>query len=345
VVIRGHGGPDQLRLEEVPTPEPASGEALVRVHAAALNRLDLFVRQGLSGPGVRRIPLPLVPGADGAGVVAALGPDTHSLVSVGERVVAYPGLSCGLCHWCRRGEDSLCAKFGILGEDVWGTHADHVVVPIRSLLRVPDNVPFAVAAAAPVVYTTAWRMIVTAGQVIPGETVCVVGASGGVATAAIQIAVAAGARVIAVTRDPAKAVRVRETVDVDTVVADSEHRWSGQVLDMTDGVGAHMVADPVGAPTWQESIRALAKDGRMVTCGATGGDRANFSIRELYQSHRRIIGAPLGGFHDFEAAMRLVFRAVLRPVIHASFSLEDIAEVHELMARGEHVGKVVLQIH
>ena len=344
VLIREHGGLDKLAVEDVEQPRPVRGEALVRVAAAGLNRMDLFLRTGLTGPGVRQAPLPHVPGVEAAGHLEELGPDTSAAAPLGERVVMYSGLSCGHCRHCRTGREGRCPQYRIIGEDVWGTQAEYVIVPARNLMTVPDYVPLHHAAAAPIAFATAWTMLVSAAQVQVGERVLVVGASGGVATAAMAIARRTGARVLAGTRGADKVARLAELGLADDILDTTQPQWHREVLAVTGGLGADIVVDAVGAPTWRESIRSLAPDGRMVICGATGGDNPDISIREVYQSHRRIIGAPLGGWTDFHDAMTLVLRGELEPVIHTTMPLENVADAHRLMEAGEHLGKILLTV-
>ncbi|OZM77974.1 hypothetical protein CFP66_33470 [Pseudonocardia sp. MH-G8] len=343
MTIAAYGGREQLAVTEVADPEPAPGEVVVRIAAAALNRMDTFIRQGLTGPGVRQPrALPHVLGAEGAGTVVDVGTADTDL-AVGDRVVLYPGLHCGRCKYCRRGQHSRCAHYGIRGEDAWGTQCELVAVPATDVLRIPDDVTFEEAAAAPVGYTTSWTMLVTAGRLRPGERVLVVGASGGVAIAAMQIAAHSGAQVLATTRDPEKARRLAELPFVHQVIDGAAPGWCKEVLAATDAEGVDVVVDSVGAPTWRDSIRSLAQGGRLVVCGATGGDTPDVSIRELYQSHRQIIGGPFGGWDDFQRAMEFMFRTGASPLVHAALPFEEIAEAHRIIEEGEHIGKVVVR--
>lgn len=345
-VIREYGGRDKIRVEEVPTPAPGPGEVLLRVRACALNRLDVFGRQGLRGPAVHTPQLPHVSGVDAAGEVAALGPGVTGFAP-GDPVVVYSGLFCGRCEYCLAGEQSMCDHYRIWGEHTWGGLAEYAVVPAQNLLPIPRGFPFEKAAAAPVAHTTAWRMLMTAGRLRAGETVLVLGASGGVGVAAVQIGVRAGARVIACASGAAKLARLREigaheTIDYAADTDPAADRIVTAVRELTGGRGVDLVADPLGAPTWRQSINSLRKGGRMVICGATGGDQPAISIRELYQRHRRILGAPMGNLSDFRQVLSLVLRGEIEPVIHAVLPLERIAEGHRLIEEREHVGKVVM---
>jgi NADPH:quinone reductase-like Zn-dependent oxidoreductase len=341
-VIREHGGSDKLRVEDdVPTPQPGPGELLLASAAVGLNHLDVFAREGLKGPGVPPIRLPHVSGVDVAGVVAAHGPGV-SAPPIGTRVVLNPSYGCGTCRQCRRGEHSMCPNYAIVGEHRWGGLAEYVAVPARSVIPLPDHVPFTRAAAVPAAYTTAWRGVINAGRLQAGERLLVVGASGGVGVAALQIGVMAGATVFAVAGTEAKRQRARELGA--SAVFDSREDWIPALRELTDGEGVDMVHDAVGAPTWRRSIQSLAMGGRLVVCGATAGDRPEISIRELYQSHRQIIGAPMGNWQDFLDTMRVVFDGKLVPEVHRVYPFEQLAEAEDALDRREHFGKIVVQV-
>lgn len=343
VVIREHGGLDSLKLEEIPTPHPGPGEALVRVRAVALNNLDIWARSGPAGGRPvypwGRMRLPMITGVDVAGIVDALGPDVNG-PAVGDRVIVNPILSCGVCEFCTAGEQSMCVDYHIYGEHTPGGMAEYTVAPARNLVRIPDDVAFEHAAAVPACYTTAWRMLITAGGLQAGETLLVVGASGGVGSAALVIGRLAGARVLALVGGAAKAARAR-ALGVEVIDRTEFPQFSERVRALTE-MGAHMVADPVGAPTWPESIRSLRPGGRMVICGASGGERPDIDIREIYQRHRRILGAPMGNVRDFSAVVGLVFRKQITPIIHTSLPLSEIGEAHRIFEAREHFGKIVL---
>jgi len=343
VVIRAHGGLETLKLEEIPAPRPGPGEALVRVRAVALNNLDIWARSG--PPGGRPVfpwggfPLPAITGGDAAGVIEEIGPGVTDFAP-GDRVVVNPILSCGQCASCVAGEQTMCADYRIYGEHVHGGMAEFTLVPARNLLKMPGDVSFEHAAAAPVCFTTAWRMLVTTGRLQAGEDLLVVGASGGVGTAAMAIGRLAGARVFALVNGAGKA-RKAEALGA-TAIDRAEHpRFSERVRQLT-GSGVHVAADPVGAPTWPESIRSLRPGGRLVICGASGGERPDIDIREIYQRHRKILGAPMGSVSDFLTVMGLVFRRMLVPVIHVVLPLAQIREAHRIFEAREHFGKIVL---
>ncbi len=340
VVIHRHGGPEVLSYEEVARPEPGPGEALLRVGATSLNRLDLWAR---SGPPVKIFPwaepdFPIVSGSDCAGEVAAVGPGVTG-VRPGDRVVLYPSLFCGVCDACREGEQTQCATYRIFGEHTPGAMAEYAVVPAANLLPLPAHVPFTVAAAMPVAYTTAWRMLMTAAELQAGETVLVLGVGGGVGSAALTIARRAGATVYAA----ASSVERRRLAEEHGAAAatDSRQPFSAWVLEQTDGRGVDIVVDPLGA-TWQESIRSLARGGRLVVCGATAGNEPRFDIRELYQRHRRILGAPMGSWSDFRSVMGLAFAGEIAPVIDSVWPLAEAVTAHRRAEDAASFGKVVL---
>lgn len=341
-VIRAHGAPaDVLRLEEVPTPRPAAGEILIAVAAVGLNHLDVFACRGLKGPGVRGVRLPHVSGVDVAGTIVGHGSGVSD-PPLGSRVLVNPAIGCWACRQCRRGEPTMCPAYRILGEHSWGGLAEHVAAPARNVVALPDGVPFVQAAAVPAAYTTAWRAMVTVGQVRPGERVLIVGASGGVGCAALQIAARVGAEVLAIAGSPEKRQRA---LSLGAVAAfDSHSRWVDDVRTWTGGEGVDLVHDAVGAPTWRQSIQSVALGGRLTVSGATGGDRPDISIRELYQRHGRILGAPMGNWQDFLDVTRIVFQGAIVPEVHAVYPLAQVAEAETALDRREHFGKIVVQV-
>ena len=340
-VIREHGGYDKVRIESFPRPSiQAPDEVVVRVRACALNRLDLFARQGVSGPGVRTVHLPHISGVDVAGEVDEVGLEVQGW-KPGDRVVLYPGLSCGHCGPCERGEDTMCRNYRIFGEDTHGGLAEYCRIRAENLETLPEHVPFEQGAALPTAYTTAWRMVITAGKLRPQERVLVLGAGGGVGAAAVQITRRIGAYVFGVTSGENRAQRLRE-IGADRPIDRSREDFESIVALDTNGLCVDIVVNPVGGSTWRPSIRSLNTGGRMLICGATIGDNPELSIREIYQSHRQVIGAPLGNRQDFRAVLDLLSRGELKPVLHATMPLGEVSEAHRLMDTGTVFGKVVL---
>ncbi len=348
VRLHGHGGLEALRYETgVPVPEPGPGEALIRVKACALNYLDIWVRRGLPGLPPK---LPHIPGSDVAGLVEKLGPgpDTQAEadalgVGVGQRVVINPGLSCGRCEWCRRGEDPLCDRYGIVGEHVDGGYAEFVKVPVRNLMPIPEGFSFEEAAAAPLVFLTAWRALISRARLRPGETVLVLGASGGVGTACVQIAKLVGCRVIAVAGGAEKLQRLKE-LGADELIDHTAQDFSKEAWRLTDKRGVDVVVDSVGEATWEGSLRALAKDGRLVTFGATSGPRPPTNVPLLFWRQLRIIGSTMGNHREFTEVMKLVWTRKLKPVVYKTFPLERAAEAQRTLEARRHVGKIVLTV-
>ena len=333
--------PGEGAVEEVPTPEPGPGEVRLRVHAAGLNHLDIFARQGVTGPGIRRHAFPHVSGCDVAGIVDAAGADVR-MWQPGDRVVVYPGLGCGSCEDCHRGETSMCPRYRIWGEQTWGGLAEYAVAPSDNLMAVPEEFDLDLAAAAPVAYTTAWQALVTAGELRAGQTVLIIGIGGGVATAALTIARHAGAQVLVTSGADWKLDRA-VSLGAAGGMNHTTEAYSGWVRDHTRGRGADLVLDSVGAATWRESIRSLSPGGTMCVCGATSGDRPDISIRELYQAHRRFKGAPLGGRPTFDTVMALVLGGLLTPVVDSTHPLAAIGEALNRLEASQQFGKTLVQ--
>ena len=339
VVYTGHGGPEVIREQPMPRPEAGPGEVRVRVRAVALNHLDLWVRRGLPR---LTVTFPHIPGADVAGVVEELGPGVRQ-VAVGAEVVVSPGLSCGVCAQCVAGTDNLCAHYAILGEHTQGGYAEYVAVPEANVLPKPPGVSFEEAASLPLVFLTAWNMLVELARLRFGESVLVWGAGSGVGIAGIQIAKLYAARVIAVSGASWKLERAK-ALGADEIINYREQDVGDAVRRLTDRRGVDVVFDHVGAATWQTSIRALTRGGRLVTCGATSGPEAVTDIRYIYGRRLSILGSWMGTKDNLRAAMRLVDLGRLRPVVHEVFPLNEAARAQGVMERSEHFGKLVLRV-
>ena len=340
VLFHEHGGPEVLEVGEFETPQPGHGEVQINLKAAALNRLDLFVRNGW--PGIK-LEYPHIPGADGAGVISAVGEGVTE-VAVGDRVVINGTISCGKCEFCLAGRENLCHRGGILGEHFRGTYAEYVVVPEQNVLKLPDHVSFEAAAAASLVFLTAWHSLITRGRLRPGESVLIVGASGGVNTASIQIAKLAGAgSVIVVGSSAEKLERVRE-LGADVLINRGEEDWGRAVYRLTEKRGVDIVVDNVGAPTWQASLRALARGGRMLVVGGTAGYVAETPVNYIFGKHLSIIGSTMAPPDEFRTVMGLLFEGRLQPVVGQVLPLEAAADAQRLLESGEVFGKIVLAI-
>ncbi len=337
VRVHEHGGPEVLRLEEVADPVPGPGEALVRVRACALNHLDLWVRRGLERV---QIPRPHIPGSDVAGEVVAAPSGT---VPVGQRVLIQPGLSCGRCPACLSGRDNQCPRYDVLGFQSDGGYAELVKVPVENLVPIPDHVGDVEAAAFPLVFLTAWHMLVTRACLSPGETVLIWAAGSGVGHAAVQLARLLGARVIATVGRPEKAPRARE-LGADLVLNHTVDDVVEQVRQATDRRGVDVVVEHVGQATWEASVRVLARGGRLVTCGATTGAAVGIDLRVLFARHLALIGSYMGAKGELLQAAALFFAGRLRPVIDRVFDLSEAVAAHERLERREHFGKIVLRV-
>jgi NADPH:quinone reductase-like Zn-dependent oxidoreductase len=337
--LGGHGGVEQVQFGELPAPVPCPGEVLVRLAAAAFNHLDLFVLGGI--PGVT-LAMPHVGGADGAGVITALGPGVSSWRE-GDEVVLNPGLWCGECEFCRRGEESLCVRFGLLGEHVPGTFAEYVKAPAANLGRRPGHLSWPEAAAFPLTFLTAWRMLTTRGRLQQGETVLVHGVGGGVALAALALAKRLGARVIVTSSSADKLARARQLGADETIDYGSED-VARAVRALTGKRGVDLVVETAGNATWMSSLRSAAKGGRVVTCGATTGPSPAEEIRLVFWNQLSILGSTMGSRHDWEGMLRAVSGWQLRPVVDSVLPLERGRDGYERLARGGQFGKVVLQI-
>ena len=339
VLFHMHGGPDVLQYTDYPIPDPKPGQVLVRLKAAALNRMDLWVREGW--PGIK-LEYPHISGADGAGEIAALG-ENASGWKVGERVVINPSLHCGMCEFCIAGADNLCTKWALLGETVRGTLAEYVAVPARNLVLLPDGFDEHRAAAAALVYQTAWHSLITRGDLRPGETVLVVGASGGVNTATIQIAKLTGA-VVHVVGSSAEKLALAESLGADFLIDRSkDENWSKAVFQLTDRRGVDVVVDNVGT-TFSQSFRAARKGGRILTVGNTGGPKFEIDNRYIFGKHLSILGSTMSNRQDFAHVMGLVFAGKLQPVLDRTFLLSEVRLAEEFLQSGEQKGKITLEI-
>lgn len=339
VLFRQHGGPDVLEYTDFPTPEPKPGEVLVRLRAAALNRMDVMVRDGWPG---LKLELPHINGADGAGDVAALGEGAHGF-KAGDPVVINANLGCGSCEQCRARQDNMCRNWHLLGETIRGTYAEYVSVPARQLYKLPNDFDPHAAAAAALVYLTAWHSLVKRGNLQKDETVLIVGAGGGVNTASVQIAKYIGAQVLVVGSEAHKLERAR-AIGADLVVDRSkEADWSKSVFLATHKRGVDVVVDNVGT-TFMQSLRTLRKGGRLLTVGNSGAPKFEIDNRFLFAKHLSIIGSTMGTLADFKEVMDLVVTGELQPVLDRRYPLQDAAIAQERLWKNENFGKVTLEI-
>ena len=344
VRIHEHGGREQLRYEEVPEPRAAHGEVVVRLRAAALNYRDIEGRHGWRGKRQIDMPLPQTLGADGAGVVAEVGEGAES-VKPGDEVLLTHVLGCGHCPWCLRGMDHFCSSGGSIGITRPGTYAQSIAVPRANVLPKPPNCSFEEASSFALVLLTCWPMIVTRGRIRAGEEVLVHAAGSGIGCMALQIAKAFGCRVIATAGTGAKVERAL-ALGADAAINYREQDFVPEVLRLTDGRGVDMVVDSVGGPILVESLKALARGGRLVSCasGSLAGDVLTFSESLALDRRIDIIFSALGGKADLVEALRLVRQGKVKPVVHAVLPLAEAAQAHQMLEERQQFGKIVLAI-
>jgi NADPH:quinone reductase-like Zn-dependent oxidoreductase len=339
IVYSEHGGSEVLRYTDAPEPSIDAYEVLVRVRACALNHLDLWLRRGI--PGVP-IPLPHIPGSDIAGEVAKVGEKVKG-IKVGERVLLQPGISCGHCAQCLAGEDNKCREYTLFGQMVDGGCAEYVKSPAANVVPIPEGLSFEEAAAFPLVSLTAWHMLITRAQLKPAETVLVLGAGSGVGGAAIQIAKAAGARVIATAGTKEKVLKGKE-LGADSMILHSENDIAKETKRMTNGRGVDVVFEHVGQATWEQSVRSMAVGGRLVTCGATTGYDGRIDLRFLFTRQLSILGSFMGSKAELFSALELLRRGLLKPIVDVVMPLAECAAAHQRLENREQFGKIVLRV-
>ena len=333
-----HGGPEVLRYEDAPDPELVSGDVLVRVRACALNHLDLWSRRGLDGVVT---PLPHVPGSDVAGDVVA---SAASEVTIGRRVMVQPGVSCGRCLACLSGQDFRCPHYEVLGcGRTNGGCAELVRVPVANLVPIPDEMDYQRAAAFPLTFLTAWHMLITRAHLQRDDDVLVIAAGSGVGQAAVQVAFLHGARVFATVGSPATAEQAR-ALGAYEVIDHAATDVAEEIRRLTNGRGVDVVIEHVGEATWSRSVRALARGGRLVTCGATTGPTATLDLRAVFGNQLSILGSNMGSKGELLRAARHFFAGQLTPVIDSTWPLERAADAHRRLEASEHFGKIVLEV-
>ena len=334
-----HGGPDVLRHEDATDPALAAGEVLVRVRACALNHLDIWTR---SGSNTRLdIPLPHISGSDVAGeVVDTRVPD----VPVGRRVMLQPGMSCGRCAACLSGRDNECPQYEVLGHRHHpGGYAEYVKVPVQNLVFIPDEIDFVQAAAFPLTFLTAWHMLMTRAQLKRGEDVLILAAGSGVGQAAIQIAFMHGARVFATAGSEEKLARAR-SLGAFEVIDHHKQEIDEEIARLTNRRGVDVVIEHVGQATWTQAVRSLAPGGRLVTCGATTGGKADLNLNALFVKQLSIFGSYMGTKGELLRAARFFFTGQLTPVVDCTFPLADAAAAQRRMEDSAQFGKIVLEV-
>ncbi|MEE9189930.1 MAG: zinc-binding dehydrogenase [Candidatus Neomarinimicrobiota bacterium] len=335
--IHHHGDSSVLKLENIASPVSHPDRAVVEMHVAALNHLDLWVRNGIKG-----IPLPLIPGSDGAGIIREIGRNVKH-VKAGDRVLIQPLVYCGKCSNCLSGHENYCTDWGILGEHMDGTLAELVLIPGKNLYAIPSDLGFQEAAAFALVSQTAYTMLVDRAKISSKESVFIWGASSGLGSIAIQIAKSVGSTVIAASSS-AENLEKASALGADFTLNHKTGNISASVKEITGGQGVDVVFEHVGEATWNTSLKMLGKGGRIVTCGATTGARVEIDIRHLYYKQQSILGSTMGNRAAFENSFELVKSGKIKPVVDRKFPMEEIQAAHQYLEEGAQFGKVMIQV-
>jgi len=335
--IHQFGGPEVLRYEDVPDSQPRKDEVLVRVRACALNHLDLWVRQGL--PGVK---LPHILGSDIAGEIAEVG-EYLTGFKVGQRVLVAPMRFCNRCAKCTAGLQNQCREFTVLGNQVDGGNCELIAVPAVNIIPIPDALGFNEAASVPLVFLTAWHMLVARADIRPGQTVLVLGGGSGVGIAAIQVAKLFNAKVITTAGDETKLERARD-LGADYGINHYKQKISDEVRKLTSKAGVDIVVEHVGVATWEESMKSLKPGGTIVTCGATTGPEVKFDLRFLFARQLSFLGSYMGNMGQLHEVLSHVFSGRLKAVVDRAFPLQETRAAHEYMAASQMFGKIVLNV-
>lgn len=340
VQIHGHGGIDALRYEDIREPQIQSpNDVMVQIKAAALNRADLGIRQGLNGA---KIAFPHILGSDGAGIVVTTGANVKEL-SPGDSVCLYPLSGCGGCEFCAEGREFLCSGISVLGEQRSGTYAEYVCVPARNCFPAPPELSFEENAAFPQAFLAAWRLLITDAELKPGEWLMICGVDGDVATAALQIAAHLGARIIVTSSNDEKlaaAKRHGAEYGINSCTADVAQ----EARKLTGKRGVDVVVDNAAGPSWVKSLAALAKGGRLATCGAAAGASPQTNLRRVFWNHLKILGSRFASRADFRQVLNFIAASKTKPIVDRIFELKDAAQAHQRLETGKSFGKIVLRI-
>jgi len=337
--FREHGGLEKIEHGELPDPVPGPGQVRVRIRAGALNHLDIFVRNGI--PGIP-VALPHVMGSDGAGVIESVGPGV-TRVKPGDEVVLNPGVHCGECEFCLKGEHSLCVTFSLLGEHVAGTFAEFVVAPAVNAYPRPSALTWEESAAFPLTFLTAWRMLVTKARVKPGESLLIIGIGGGVAVAALQIAKLLALTVYVTSGSEEKLARAKE-LGADAGIDHAKSDFAREIRKITGKRGVDVVLDSVGKATWKQSIASAAKGGRLLTCGATTGPNPETDLGRIFWNQLTVHGSTMGTHAEFAEMLRIFRDGKVRPVVDAVFPLSQAREAVRRLEEKKQFGKIVLRV-
>jgi NADPH:quinone reductase-like Zn-dependent oxidoreductase len=334
-IFHEFGGPEVLRYEDVPDPDPRKDQVLIRVKACSMNHLDLWVRKGVSP-----VRLPHIPGSDIAGEIAEVGQYVHG-VQPGQRVLLAPMHFCNHCDQCVAGRQNFCREFTVLGNLVNGGDCELIAVPAVNVIPIPDTLGFNEAASVPLVFLTAFHMLTGRASIRPGYTVLILGANSGVGIAAIQIAKLFQATVIATAGDEHKMQKARD-LGADYVINHYQQRIGDEARKITNKAGVDIVIEHVGAATWSESMKALKLGGTLVTCGATTGPQVGVDLRFLFSRQQTVLGSYMGTMGELHEVLKHVFSGKLKPIVDRTFPLREIRAAHEYMEGSQMFGKIVL---
>jgi len=341
-VFHEHGGPEVLQYTDFPTPEVNSHQILIEVKAVALNHLDLFIRGGIPG---LTLEMPHILGSDISGVIKEIGNSVNGNLEVGQKVIVDPGLSCGTCEFCIKGEQSLCRQYQIIGEHVRGGYAEYFAVNAENIIPVPktSGLDFVESAAIPLTFMTAWRLLISKGKLGPGDDVLIIGIGGGVALAALQIAKITGARVFVTSSSDTKLEKAR-LLGADFVINhNTTPDYHKEIGKITNRRGVDIVLDSVGTATWERSLRSLRKGGKLVTPGATSGPMATTNVALVFWNQLEILGSTMSSRSELRDVLKVVLNKKIHPVVDRVFPLSKAIDAHNLLEKGEQFGKLVLR--
>ena len=333
--IHEHGGADALKWDDIPEPELSVNQVLVDIKATSLNHLDIWVRKGIPG-----VPLPLITGSDAAGIISEVG-DGVKKSRIGEKVMIQPLIFCGKCASCNKGKENLCKSMGIMGENCQGVNAERITVKESQAIPFPDQLSFEAAASFALVAQTSFQMLVSRANLEAGEFVLIWGASSGVGSMGIQIAKVKGATVIAISGTNEKCEKAG-LLGADHILNYKTDDIFSEVKSLTNGKGIDVVFEHVGQETWNISMKSLARGGRVVTCGATTGFKANLNLTHLFFKQQSILGSTMGSVSSFDGALTLLNEGKIKPVIDRIFPISEIQSAHEYLESSMQFGKVVL---
>lgn len=339
VIFKKHGGTEELEEAYIPVPEPGKRDVLVKVHASSVNHLDLWNLAGM--PGVR-VTMPHIPGCDVSGEVVGKGAKAHG-IPLGTHVIVAPGISCGKCRYCANGWDSLCPRYQILGFQINGGFAEYVKVPARNIIPVNKRLSMEEWAGVPLVFMTAWHMLMTRGGLKKKESVLIHAAGSGIGSAAIQIAKLLRCRVMTTVGSAEKAA-LAKSLGPDAVINYSEKDFAAEVFKWTGGEGVDVVFEHIGGETFAKSIACLKKTGRLLTCGATAGRSVSVDLRFLFMKQLSIFGSYMGGIPELQRIVRRMKDGRLRPVIDKVYPLRQARQALKRMSDRENFGKIIVKL-